>query len=469
MQRSNKNTRKGTGGRTNKPDQSSERVNTNSRGRIKLTRQQKAEGVKVSALKPSKSIFETILAKNLQEGGKKYLSGYTYSESADLVNQTIKEFWKDQKVPGKCLKLIESKPHNGWRGDCTLKVSGKGAQLKYDIPKELTRLEQVDEASQQLFDSVIIQLSKPHLVSLQNHISAITIRTLSDERKVVIYQVSDTTKRAIQNLKSVDQFLEREVDFYAGCYALITGSGKACTFDEPLPLGYKFKKISGGDTITVGPQQLEIHPFEFYRSNRGIISSMDQKVAEMLKPQKTGEEHFIDLFSGSSHWTFLAGADYKKCWSVDIKKMARESFTANSAIKKRKNGSIIIDKIDSEFLKRFIPDENEIPATLMIDSPSAQLPSGILRSIADKKVKRVVQVFNDINMIPEEIRKWRKHGYILKKIIPFDSKPFSGQPECIALLNIDYLGLLDKNQPKKKKQIKSTPAANTSGIRFVQN
>ncbi len=437
-------------------------------GRKGLTRQQKAAGVRLNTTgKPGKNAYATFLANNLQEGGKKYLSGYSYKEAHAIVNKSIKDFWAENKVPGKCLKLIESKPHTEWRGDCTIAVSGRGANMKLEIPKELLQLEQVDEASKQLFDIIINQVSKAHLVALQNVLTAITIRTLSNESKAVIFQVKETSKKTIQNIKSIDQFLTREVPIFSCSYILIASSRSACHLESPLPLGHTFRKISGTDTIEVGPNKLHIHPLEFFRTNRSVLSEMNKKVAEMLTI--TDKENLIDLYSGSANWTFLSGEQYERTWSVDIKKYSRDGFSVNSGIQKKRNGSFVMEKVSSEFLKRFIPDTNEIPTTVIIDPPVPQLDAGILRTIADKQVKKVVHIFNDINCMPEEIRKWRKHGYILKKVIPFDSKPFSGQPECIALLTVDYLGLLDKTAPKKKKQIKSAPAANTTGIRFVQD
>ena len=187
----------------------------------------------------------------------------------------------------------------------------------------------------------------------------------------------------------------------------------------------------------------------------------------MLNPKAT--ENFIDLYSGSGQWTFLSGGIYNRTYSIDIKKYSREGFMVNAAKNKVRNCSFVTEKISSEFLKKFIAEEPEFKTTVMLDGPTGQLEDGILRTLAEKKVQRIIHVFDDINAVPEQIRKWRKHGYILKKIIPFDSKPFSGQVECIALLNIDFLGLLDKTKTLKKKQIKTGPKANTSGIRFVQD
>ena len=63
--------------------------------------------------------------------------------------------------------------------------------------------------------------------------------------------------------------------------------------------------------------------------------------------------------------------------------------------------------------------------------------------------RRIAHLFCDLDVMPSEIGKWRKQGYMVAKVIPFDMFPGTNNLEVLVVLLPDKFGLLNRKPPPK--------------------
>jgi tRNA/tmRNA/rRNA uracil-C5-methylase (TrmA/RlmC/RlmD family) len=79
---------------------------------------------------------------------------------------------------------------------------------------------------------------------------------------------------------------------------------------------------------------------------------------------------------------------------------------------------------------------------LLLDPPRQGTGPGLIRALAARKPRRVAHWFCDMDAMPAEIERWRRHGYMVAKVTPLDMFPGTDNLEVLALLLPDKFGIL---------------------------
>jgi hypothetical protein len=166
---------------------------------------------------------------------------------------------------------------------------------------------------------------------------------------------------------------------------------------------------------------------------------------------------------------------------VDARGISRQSVLANVKQNKLTNVHYYQESVDMDFLTKFFSKRQEGQWTLVLNPQQGEaLPTGMIRQIADLPVGRVVYIGSNLETISAETKRWRRAGFLLRKIIPFDLNPTTNRIELMLFFAPDREGVLRQGalaaeekrvtqaQEKGKAPAKASLKATSQSVRFVQ-
>jgi tRNA/tmRNA/rRNA uracil-C5-methylase (TrmA/RlmC/RlmD family) len=71
---------------------------------------------------------------------------------------------------------------------------------------------------------------------------------------------------------------------------------------------------------------------------------------------------------------------------------------------------------------------------MLLDPPRSGTAPGVLEVLAGRLPRRVVHVFCNMEILPEELQRWKKAGYRPERAIPLDMFPGTPELEMMVLL-----------------------------------
>jgi tRNA/tmRNA/rRNA uracil-C5-methylase (TrmA/RlmC/RlmD family) len=111
--------------------------------------------------------------------------------------------------------------------------------------------------------------------------------------------------------------------------------------------------------------------------------------------------------------------------------------------------------LDPQRLARHLPPPDGIPEIHLLDPPRQGTAPGLIRALAERKPRRVAHLFCDMDTMPAEVERWRKQGYMVAKVQPYDMFPGTDNLEVLVVFMPDRFGLLNR----KPTAISGQPSA----------
>jgi tRNA/tmRNA/rRNA uracil-C5-methylase (TrmA/RlmC/RlmD family) len=164
---------------------------------------------------------------------------------------------------------------------------------------------------------------------------------------------------------------------------------------------------------------------------------MTEIFLEIIKQNLTGANgRLLDLYCGYGLFSYYLADNFKEIFGIDS---AGESISsANKSLKFYKGNTkikFIPSDINSRNLLKILPppDQKEI---IILDPPRQGTKEDVIRILSGRSPEIILHIFCGIENIPNEIGLYKRCGYRIKKILPFDM--FSGTP------NLEILIMLEK-------------------------
>jgi hypothetical protein len=99
---------------------------------------------------------------------------------------------------------------------------------------------------------------------------------------------------------------------------------------------------------------------------------------------------------------------------------------------------------------------------VLLDPPPGPLPVGLIKSIGQKQTCRILRIYPSVEEFQDEVKKWKRAGYILRKALPIIVQEDLKKFELFCFYEIDRDGVLEKRKQATEKR------PNPTGIRFIQ-
>lgn len=219
--------------------------------------------------------------------------------------------------------------------------------------------------------------------------------------------------------------------------------------DTNVILGERWKLLWGREYIEdiLCGCRFRLSPQSFYQVNRGCAEILYRLAAELAfggmagasDSREPGDAHeqtlrLADLYCGAGTIGICAASMRTgiKLTGVEVTPEAVENAAYNARVNGIEDAEFICAEIGDDFK---LPDAVCKADAVIVDPPRKGLAAGIIESLADAGVKRVVYISCNPDTLARDMASFMRHGYASGTVTPVDMFPRTGHVECVTLMS----------------------------------
>jgi len=193
------------------------------------------------------------------------------------------------------------------------------------------------------------------------------------------------------------------------------------------------RKIFGRNQLflRVGEGKFLYPPMVFSQVNESLLELFIAGARTLLSP--TGGETLYDLYCGYGLFALSLAPLVRRVVGVESSPLAVAAATANARR---------LQITSARFLCRSLSADSAADVTarstartlMLLDPPRGGTASGVLEALAERLPQRVVHIFCNMEILPQELQRWQKTGYRPERAVPFDMFPGTPELEMMVLL-----------------------------------
>lgn len=366
-----------------------------------------------------------------------------YKDEISVKEKSFLEFWKKNNLSGSPEKIVFSPLGRAYRTVSKRRVfRGKGGQV-------LLGLTDISESGWvKPVDVKVCPIEPASHASIYNYVQQFIVsrdgRALADvlshviikgsyDEYWIIFNLSDLQQPANSGLNRLSKNLSKEFKIIAGLFYTIEEQSKYYLSDKAQA---NFKKLFGKDEIfqKACERSFLYSPLAFSQTNSSIIDLMIAKVSELMQFNK--EELLYDLYCGYGLFGLCAAKEVKAVTGIEISVSAIRSAVQNSKRNKIDNIRFVAENVTASSLKKIFPRESK-QELVILDPPRNGTNVGVIEFLAERRIQKALHLFCEVDLIPQELKRWTKNGYHIKRVVPLDMFP--------ATENIETMVLLERN------------------------
>jgi tRNA/tmRNA/rRNA uracil-C5-methylase (TrmA/RlmC/RlmD family) len=382
-----------------------------------------------------------------------------YDAELELKTVAIRKWWTMHNLPDKPTRVVASPEPRHYRSTSKRRLVFKGGQWKWDFFLERiggTAKGGIDllepAAHEAVYKLALEKLNEESYRPLANALNFLIVRGYPD--LMVIFNVfrlnADVVRKAgllAEHLAKVNPGAARGK--VAAAHIFYDKTRSDYYLEARVSEGaFRVKKLFGPEflPVLIGERRFLLHPTGFFQVNPSILPRVMAEVQNALKPQKT--DRLLDLYCGCGLFTLPAAEVCAQAIGIEGSPVSIEAAQRAAGGAKLRNTRFSIGRIDAKSLARLLPPADGTPEILLLDPPRQGTAPGIIPLLAARKPRRVAYLFCDMNTMPAEVDRWRKQGYMVAKVVPFDMFPGTNNLEALVVLLPDKYGILNRKKPK---------------------
>ena len=370
------------------------------------------------------------------------------------------------KIPGKSQAWL-SVTQNQFSGDWRLISETRGAHRMFMLEAPATGVRPPN-----CILAMDEQLRKEHLKPLRRQLLQVLFRATGDGRYGILMHAILRTPDASRALKTWMDYLQRTHPEVLCCHVVQTKPW--FPFDPsnpPIAMKYTLKQGFGSEFIPIASTGLYHHILDWAPRNKSSWLAWPERLKAALHP--VPGDRLLACHSGPSFEALSMASSFANVHCLDSRQWAQASWTHNIHAAGISNSHFYQDKLEEKWIQKFFePTERKGKWTILLNPPGAEpMPATVITALAQAKPERIVHVISYLDIATKEIRRWRRAGYILRKLLPLDWNPESSQFEVALVFVPDRAGLLGRKSevdamatPIKPREVPSQPT-----LRFVQS
>lgn len=289
------------------------------------------------------------------------------------------------------------------------------------------------------------QIRKPHLSKFRKSILQIWFRATGDGRYGIAVQNILHSAEATREFKSFLGYLQREhAEDVLCCHQIRIRPVQA--FDPAHPAAHshiELMKGFGSEFLPIGNTGKKFNILDWTPAAKGPWTGLPERIREAIHPAK--DDKFLECYAGPAFIAESLSPGFSACFAADSRDMAR--FTPNTRF--------LSADIGKGFFKKFFRSKAQGDKwTIYLDPPDGLLPGGIATEIAAAHPERILLNVSNPSAAALEIKRFRREGYMLRKIIPLDMEPGKPSIHLLLLFVPDRAGLLGRRAEHAQRAIK---------------
>lgn len=358
--------------------------------------------------------------------------------------EALKLFWAANHLPDKAPQIIRGKNPELTPADSTYGLFWNPMKRNLQNRRQGEDKGYINPAHREIYDQLITQLSKEHLLRVRKAMVALHLRS-GDGVFFLVLQVKPESPNTWREINRFSEWIQREMPLIQGCY-VAQGSDRPFRFGETR--GIQLKKEFGPDTLhaQVGDFRHFYHILDEQESDRSLILAHSDVVKQLIKP--TPEQSILVLSAGCPAYVHTLSKEARIVGVFDPSPLAREGYARNRERHEWKNVRFTQFKEAQSW--------EQLPAANSIVSAWHQiLTVEQMEALAATGADRIVRRFRSPDELSREWGKWRKMGWVLYRLKVLDGNPMhSNQVDVWALFQKDHRGILKITKDAKKAKFK---------------
>lgn len=382
------------------------------------------------------------------------LADIPYLTELKLKDEAMRLFWKAQGLPDKPNLTLASPKPRGYRTTSKRRISVDRGEVNLDFKPEVrtpgaarlgSKSALEPEAHSRIYEFLLAKLRSEAYKILASALNFVVIRG-DYERFAVILNVYRINAEVVRKAKLLAGQLEREKDLGIVSAWLFQGANDSPFYlDQSAPKGaWKAKRLYGPETfpISVGNIKYDFHPLGFSQINLSLLPTLVADTVAALKLRR--EDRLIDLYCGYGLFSLAAAPEASEVIGIDAAELAIPTARAMAAARKLSNVRYLRESIDPHSLMKLLAPPGDKPEVLLLDPPKSGVGAGVIRTLASRGPKRVVQLFCGMDALARDCDAWRRAGYMVAKAVPYDMFPGTDELEMLVVFVPDRFGLLNR-------------------------
>jgi hypothetical protein len=315
------------------------------------------------------------------------------------------------------------------------------------------------------------QLRKEHLKSLRRQLLQVVFRSTGDGRYGILMHAIMRTPEASHALKTWMDFLQRFHPEVLCCHVVQTKPWFPFDPSEPpVAMKYTLKTGFGSEYLPIAQTGYYHHILDWAPRNKSTWLAWPERLRNALHP--VPGDRLLACHCGPALDSLALANSFADIHCLDSRQWAHSSWMHNIHAAGISNSSFYQEKFEEKWITDFFAKPNRSGKwTVLLNPPGHELmPAGAVIAIAQAKPERVVLIVGYLDHADKEIKRWRRSGYILRKILPLDWNPDTSHFEMALFFVPDRAGLLGRKPepliplaPVRPREEPKAPA-----LRFVQ-
>jgi tRNA/tmRNA/rRNA uracil-C5-methylase (TrmA/RlmC/RlmD family) len=373
--------------------------------------------------------------------GSEPLANLLYSQELQLKNQAFAELWAQAKLEGRPEAITPAPMPRKYRTTTKRRVvynEQRGLSLDFadrGAPGTCAFSNLEPDNHNSLYEYLFDRLSTPAYVALARALNWIIIRG-GYTSHCVILNVSKLDATVVRKAKQLTEKLP-ELNFgvtSAMIYFDPTRSDYYLEAERPDD-GLDAKHLFGPRLLTLAVEDLKLKypPTVFSQVNEAMVPLMVQTAREMLDVKSS--DRLLDLYCGYGLFSFALGRKAKEVLGVELE--GASIATAKDSVRFLGLGSkfrFVSARITGEMLVMSLPPVSPtLTEVILLDPPRQGADPGVIKVLAQRKPRRVLQICCGTDEIAPAVRDWVASGYKVDRICPLDL--FAGTANLETLIS----------------------------------
>lgn len=411
----------------------------------------RSENRRIAAeLSPFAQAMQSIAGSELSISGAAPLVSLGYGDEMALKQKAITSYFRTCKVEGDWEPLAPSPFSRLYRTTTKRRViftfgkfvlaMGEGPKERPDEVRDEARLEPRQHTI--IYSFLLAKFNEPQNGIVARRCNYLIVRG-SYKEFCVIFNMHTLDGPTVRRLKALAaQLAELDVNIISSLVVHDPTRSKYYIDKKESDSRFSVKRLFGPDTLRIeaGGGVYLYDAIAFSQINQSMAPYMMAQAAKLLDASnpKCAGMRLVDLYCGYGLFTLYLAKHFAEAWGMDCEaasiRRARDSVRHLKNLPPSTKIRFSTGQITSRALEELLPPAGDRPEMVMLDPPRKGAEMGVMGAIANRRPAKVLHIFCNIDIIPEELEQWKKVGYRTSRIVPLDMFPGTASVEVLVLL-----------------------------------
>jgi tRNA/tmRNA/rRNA uracil-C5-methylase (TrmA/RlmC/RlmD family) len=394
--------------------------------------------------------MQSITGNEVYITGAAPLAQLSYGDEMALKQKTFTEFFRKKQIEGDWERLVPSPFSRLYRTTTKRRVvfafgkfmfaMGEGVRDRPDDNKNEAKLEPRQHTA--LYELLLKKLNEPMFSLVAKRCNYLIIRG-SYKEFCVIFNMHKLDGPTVRKLKILGTKLSGAGMGVVSSFVFLDPSRSKYYLDKrETESRFNVKKLFGPDTLrfSTGEQTYVYDALSFSQVNQSMVPLFLKKAAVLLDvaAMDCAGMRLVDLYCGYGLFTLYLGRRFREAWGIDYEaasiRMARDSVSHCKDLPASCKMRFMTGQITSRGMEEMLPVSGDIPEVVVLDPPRRGTEKGVIGAIANRMPIKILHIFCNVDIIPEELEQWKRLGYSASRVLPLDMFPGTPNLEVMVLL-----------------------------------